>query len=254
MQRSYSSEGLLSPSSIITLPKLEPGQEGQLDFQFTAPASPGLYESVWHFWMSGGSAATRFGPALTFKVKVEAENELEMKDYSASQGREMVSLGSSVEGQEMVNMGEREQGDGGAASDEGFDLLAEEVTGLSLESAETEDEFEVIPIPDCFNLDVPFEIVDPLKPAENQTDQTEEAKEQEEVNGEDKNSQKDLKKDKNGPEEECHKAVVGSSLEEAMVAVELVKGKLGAGSRSTTPAFMRSQAAAEVRCFCTHRG
>lgn len=245
VQRSYSSEGLLSPSSTIALPKLEPGQQGQVEFQFTAPASPGLYESVWHFWMSGGSAATRFGPALTFKVKVEAENELEMKDYSASQGREMVSLGSSVEGQEMVDMGEREQGDGGPASEEGFDLLAEEVTGLSLESTEAEDEFEVIPIPDCFNLEVPFEIVDSLKPTEKPADETEKTQENEGDTEENKSSQIDVKKENIGSEKECPKSVVGSSLEEAMVAVELVKEKLGSGSRSTTPASMRCQAAAE---------
>jgi len=39
-----------------------------------------------------------------------------------------------------------------------FDLLAAEVDSLALNSKKDED-FEVIPVPDCFNLDVPFEIV-----------------------------------------------------------------------------------------------
>ena len=45
------------------------------------------------------------------------------------------------------------------SGEEEFDLLAAEVESLALKSAKEED-FEVIPIPDCFNLEVPFEIVE----------------------------------------------------------------------------------------------
>merc|ERR1719323_2084675 len=43
-----------------------------------------------------------------------------------------------------------------------FDLLASEVDSLNVESQKQlkEDEFEVIPIPACFDLEVPFEMVE----------------------------------------------------------------------------------------------
>merc|ERR1712029_886226 len=44
--------------------------------------------------------------------------------------------------------------------DEGFDLLASEVDSLNLEKKNYDDDFEVIPIPSCFDLDVPFELIE----------------------------------------------------------------------------------------------
>jgi hypothetical protein len=44
-----------------------------------------------------------------------------------------------------------------------FDLLASEIDSLSLSEDKTSkpeaDDFELVPIPDCFNLDIPFEII-----------------------------------------------------------------------------------------------
>ena len=50
LQRLLSSAGLASSSSCLALPSLQPGQEGQVELELTAPISPGQYESVWHFW------------------------------------------------------------------------------------------------------------------------------------------------------------------------------------------------------------
>merc|ERR1712038_893470 len=46
VEKSFSSEGLTScPATIMALPHLQPGQEGNLDLQFTAPSTSGEYES-----------------------------------------------------------------------------------------------------------------------------------------------------------------------------------------------------------------
>ena len=66
VERSFSSEGLTCPTASLALPHLQPGEEGELNFQFTAPSKPGKYESVWHFWLAGH----RFGPPLAFNISV----------------------------------------------------------------------------------------------------------------------------------------------------------------------------------------
>jgi len=99
----------------------------------------------------------------------------------------MKSLGSSATSQEMVQLNrivdvedsedsedsegeshdenesddEEEEEDEEENEEEEFDLLAAEVDSLALNSQKEVDDFEVIPIPmpDCFNLEVPFEIV-----------------------------------------------------------------------------------------------
>merc|ERR1712131_110481 len=56
---------------------------------------------------------------------------------------------------------EHSQGETGEASS--FDLLATEIDSLSIETNKFEEEFEVIPVPACFDLETPFEIVDDEK-------------------------------------------------------------------------------------------
>merc|ERR1712004_38805 len=97
-----------SPATIMALPHLQPGQEGNLDFQFTAPSTSGEYESVWHFWLAG----KRFGPPLAFAITVPAVEkkeghvkDMELLDFSNSGGQEMTNLGSSAAALEMVEMG-----------------------------------------------------------------------------------------------------------------------------------------------------
>ena len=180
VQHVISSQPLRSREKVKKVPALRPGEEGSLEFTFTAPSEPGLYESVWHIFDHN----QQFGPPLIFKIIVPSDDNAdatELKDFGTP-GVEMKSLGSCATSQEMVELNkivdvedsedsdsEAESQDGNESDDEEdeeeneeeeFDLLAAEVDSLALNSKKDED-FEVIPIPmpDCFNLEVPFEIV-----------------------------------------------------------------------------------------------
>ena len=175
-ERSFSSEGLGCPTASLALPHLKPGEEGQLNFQFTAPSNPGKYESVWHFWLAGH----RFGPPLAFAIAVPAvekkaadvREDTELLDFSNSGGQEMLSLGSSATALEMVEMGSSRKEeflslpdlDGLSLEDSRSTIPAESALSSSSSSSqddsEEDDDFEVIPLPDCFNLEVPFELID----------------------------------------------------------------------------------------------
>merc|ERR1719419_1448125 len=139
-----------------------------------------------------------------------------MKDYSATEGQEMRSIGISAQSQEMVEMSGGRKTTKEDTPDSGLSLAEEmpdplsfvgcgtpsprDLTGsqeewndtagvsqdtdgfhfLSKEGDDTESEedFEVIPVPDCFNLDVPFEVV----PRERQEEgEEEEGEEREEI-------------------------------------------------------------------------
>ena len=181
VQHVISCQPLSSREKMKSLPALRPGEEGSLEFNFTAPEEPGLYESVWHIFDNN----KQFGPPLIFKIIVPTDDNAdatELTDFGTP-GVEMKSLGSCATSQEMVEINkivdvedsedsedsEAESQDENESEDEDeeeeneeeeFDLLAAEVDSLALNSKKDED-FEVIPIPvpDCFNLEVPFEIV-----------------------------------------------------------------------------------------------
>ena len=186
VQHVISCQPLRSTEKIKNLPALKPGEEGSLEFTFTAPPEAGLYESVWHIF----DKDQQFGPPLIFKIVVPSHDNAqatELKDFGTP-GVEMKSLGSCASSQEMVEINrivdvedsedsedsEAESQDENESDDDGdeeeeeeeekeeeeFDLLAAEVDSLALNSPKDED-FELIPIPvpDCFNLEVPFEIV-----------------------------------------------------------------------------------------------
>ena len=175
VERSFSSEGLTCPTASMALPHLQPGQEGQLTFQFTAPSNPGRYESVWHFWLAGH----RFGPPLAFDISVAAiekkgagVKDTELLDFSNGGGQEMLSLGSSATALEMVEMGSSRREEfaclslpdlEGLSLDDSRSTIPLESTvssSSSQDDSDEEDDFEVIPLPDCFNLEVPFELID----------------------------------------------------------------------------------------------
>ena len=190
VEKSFSSESLTScPATSMALPHLQPGQEGSLDFQFTAPSTSGEYESVWHFWLAG----KRFGPPLALAITVPAVGkkegqveDTELLDFSNSGGQEMTNLGSSATALEMVEMGssrnetQKSRDEQERKDKEDFaSLNLPDLDGLSLddskttlevdsvtisdkggEDSEEDDDFEVIPLPDCFNLEVPFELID----------------------------------------------------------------------------------------------
>merc|ERR1711962_1367078 len=96
------------------------------------------------------------------------------------------------------------------------------------DNSETEEEFEVIPVPDCFNLEVPFEIVDKSLEKElnnNDTEDDEEEEEEDEEEEDDEEEEQD-EDEEEGEEEEESGEEVKSPLEEALVAVKLVQEKL----------------------------
>ena len=170
VQHIISSQPLLCADKVKQLSALQPGQEETLQFTFTAPSEPGLYESVWHIFDNN----KQFGPPLIFKIIVPSDENAdatELRDFGQS-GQEMKSLGSCATSLEMVEINKivdvEDSEDDSQDEDESeneeqnveeeFDLLATEVESLALNSTKEED-FEVIPVPDCFNLEVPFEIV-----------------------------------------------------------------------------------------------
>lgn len=158
LQQIIASNKLVTENMSVNLSGIVPGKEKDFQFRFKAPSEPGVYESVWNFFVEN----ERFGPAVSFKIIVpsdEEEEATEMKDFN--KGVEMKNLGSSASSLEMVEIIENLK-----KEDEGFDLLASEVDALNLEKKEDEDDFEVIPIPSCFDLDVPFELIDGLKTGE----------------------------------------------------------------------------------------
>jgi len=160
----------------------------------------------------------------------------------------MRGIGISALSQEMVDMSrvrtvdpqtvnQEEEGEvsqGQPEPDDGFDLLASEVDTLTLgqeDTSETEEEFEVIPVPDCFNLEVPFEIVDKSLEKElnnNDTDDDEDHEEEEEDEDEEEDDEEEEQDEdeEEGEEEEESGEEVKSPLEEALVAVKLVQEKL----------------------------
>jgi hypothetical protein len=241
VERSFSSEGLTCPTASLALPHLQPGQEGQLNFQFTAPLKPGRYESVWHFWLDGH----RFGPPLAFNISVAAVEkkgaDTELLDFSNGGGQEMLSLGSSATALEMVEMGSSRKEEFACLSLPDLDGLSldDSRSTIPLESAisttssssqdnsDEEDDFEVIPLPDCFNLEVPFELIDQGE-NENQDVEVEVIEEVNSTHSGD-NSKKalsmgsGLKTDDSGSEEEKD---ARKPLKEALAAVRLVEEKI----------------------------
>jgi hypothetical protein len=242
VERSFSSEGLTCPTASQALPQLQPGQEGELNFQFTAPLKPGRYESVWHFWLAGH----RFGPPLAFNISVAAvdkkdadiKEDTELLDFSNGGGQEMLSLGSSATALEMVEMGSSRKEEFACLSLPDLDTLslAESSSTIPLESAisasssssqdnsDEEDDFEVIPLPDCFNLEVPFELIDQ---GENENQEVEVNKEVNSTHSEDTSKKalymgSGLKTDDSGSEEKDTR----KPLKEALAAVRLVEEKL----------------------------
>merc|ERR1719204_1924681 len=245
VEKSFSSESLTScPATSMALPHLQPGQEGSLDFQFTAPSTSGEYESVWHFWLAG----KRFGPPLVFAITVPAVGkkegqvkDTELLDFSNSGGQEMTNLGSSAAALEMVEMlssrneTQKPRDEQEKKDKEDFACLnLPDLDGLSLddskatlevdsatisdkggEDSEEDDDFEVIPLPDCFNL----ELIDQGEP---------EGEGNNKVNSADVGGTKSQK----GAEEDSKKP-----LEEAIAAVRLLEEKLSGSKGVQLPSI-----------------
>ena len=172
LQQILATNKLVTEQKSMSLSGIGPGEEKGLQFEFKAPSDPGVYESVWNFFVEN----ERFGPPISFKIIVPSDEEeaTEMKDYNA--GVEMKNLGASASSLEMVEIVEsmknlEDTGNTSIRSEEdGFDMLVSDVDALQHEKKNYEDDFEVIPIPACFDLDVPFEMVNELKTEEPKED------------------------------------------------------------------------------------
>jgi len=247
VEKSFSSEGLTCPTGSLALPHLQPGEEGRLDFQFTMPLKPGKYESVWHFWLAGN----RFGPPLAFNIynalaAVEEKKadiikeDTELLDFSNSGGQEMLCLGSSATALEMVEMGKSRKEDfacltlpdlDGLSLDDSRSTIPLESAAISTSSSSSsrdhsdeEDDFEVIPLPDCFNLEVPFELIDQ---GENENQDVAVAKEVNSTRSEN-DSKKASSIDSGSKTEYSEEKDTRMPLKEALAAVRLVEEKLSA--------------------------
>merc|ERR1719430_773844 len=114
----------------------------------------------------------------------------------------------TVDAQTVNQEEEEEVSQGQPEPEDGFDLLASEVDTLTLgheDDSETEEEFEVIPVPDCFNLEVPFEIVDKSLEKElnnNDTDDDEDHEEEEDEDEEEDDEEEEQDEDEEEGEEE----------------------------------------------------
>jgi len=260
VQKTISSDGLVCPESFVKLPALKPGEEGTIRINFTAPAKTGLYESVWHFF----DGTERFGPPIKFKFLVKADSEaiplkgVEMKDFTKNPEVEMRGIGISAKSQEMVVMSSNRDAkkkiititdsnhnsfeESKNCIEDEFDLLASEVDTLTIETIgsdddkEDDDDFEVIPVPACFNLDVPFEIV------EDGTSEVESSDETESITS--------TKTSENNEDElllaVTNKASTKTPLEEAKDAVDLIRDKLERSS-IVQPKFDTSPSASVER-------
>merc|ERR1712117_508323 len=102
VQKALSSEGLFCPETFIKVPNLKPGEEGIIQFSFTAPSKTGLHESIWHFF----DGKERFGPAIKFKFLVKSGSE---SKTIALKAVEMKGIGISAKSQEMVEMSSNKQ-------------------------------------------------------------------------------------------------------------------------------------------------
>jgi len=247
VQKTISSDELDCPESFVKLPALKPGEEGTIPFNFTAPSKTGLYESIWHFF----DGKERFGPPIKFKFIVKADSKaiplagVEMKDFRKNPEVEMRGIGISAKSQEMVEMCSSRQDEKVISNtkkdiititdsnhnsfedckhvEDEYDLLASEVDTLTIDTIETiasedekeDDDFEVIPVPACFNLDVPFELIEDEKDG---TDATESSDESESVT---------TSTTSNSPTEHAATENTKSLLEEAKDAVDVIRDKLG---------------------------
>merc|ERR1711915_698427 len=102
----------------------------------------------------------------------------------------MKNLGSSASSLEMVEIIEKKR-----KEDDGFDLLAHEVDSLNIEKKSSEDDFEVIQIPSCFDLSAPFDFIDETEEPEKESKNYD--KESESKNQQAKSSESDFEHVKN---------------------------------------------------------
>ncbi|KAH6930208.1 hypothetical protein HPB50_011792 [Hyalomma asiaticum] len=197
--------GLMPNDTDIEAPRLLPNEEGMLEVQFTAPHEPGHYQTHWRMFSPQGYFGHRLwcnvvvDPALTLEpkqkhmssLKVVAgadddfshEATLKPEDFATGLKANIVSHTAtpfntpaavtprkSPEPEEVGESNVATLGSNMSILD--MPILhdtEESASVLSLSSAETEADFEVVPLPSCFNLNIPFNLPEP-KPAAERSD------------------------------------------------------------------------------------
>jgi len=194
------------PLSTLDLPYLKPGAVGSFSMKMTAPHSPGKYESIWHFYKDQEvfGPALKFEIVVEDVNKTGLDHDTigtEMKDFGGQidmdKAQEMKKMGCEADGMEMIEIisskkiitiGSESEDDDDAGLEKEFedkeddttevekgnefDLLVTEVDSLQISKRddsrknECEEDFEVVPIPKCFDLDIPFELVDTVSVAD----------------------------------------------------------------------------------------
>ncbi|XP_065284896.1 next to BRCA1 gene 1 protein-like [Dermacentor albipictus] len=197
--------GLMPNDTDIEAPRLLPNEEGMLEVQFTAPHEPGHYQTHWRMFSPQGYFGHRLwcnvvvDPALTLEpkqkhmssLKVVAgadddfshEPTLKPEDFATGLKANIVShtatpfnTPAAVTPRKSPEPEEVEESNV-AALGSNMSILdmpilqdtEESASVLSLSSVETEADFEVVPLPSCFNLNIPFNHPEP-KPAEERSE------------------------------------------------------------------------------------
>lgn len=197
--------GLMPNDTDIEAPRLMPNEEGMLEVQFTAPHEPGHYQTHWRMFSPQGYFGHRLwcnvvvDPALTLEpkqkhmssLKVVAgadddfshESTLKPEDFATGLKANIVShtatpfnTPAAVTPRKSPEPEEVEESNV-AALGSNMSILdmpilhdtEESASVLSLSSVETEADFEVVPLPSCFNLNIPFNLPEP-KPAEERSE------------------------------------------------------------------------------------
>ncbi|XP_076351024.1 uncharacterized protein LOC143247215 isoform X4 [Tachypleus tridentatus] len=179
--------GLVPSGTKVSVPPLEPGEEGTLAVQFTAPLEPGHYQSHWRLYHHGRG----FGHRMWCKIEVDKLNNLEPTQKETQEKRDVSHIADVLSNVEKKRENEpvikpAVVSHTGTPNNTPFGthpvtpnqipstpietpqcshpgtpsqiLLDEEESSsiVSLCSSESDTEFVVVPMPPCFNLSKPF--------------------------------------------------------------------------------------------------
>ncbi|CAN7984222.1 unnamed protein product [Ixodes hexagonus] len=187
--------GLMPSDTDIEAPPLQPNTEGTLEVQFSAPHEPGHYQTHWRMYSPQGYFGHRLwcnvvvDPALTLEprqkhmssLKVvpgadddfapEQTTTLKTEDLAAELKAKIVSQTATPfntpagmtprKSPESDDEGSAPEGSGSKMSILDMPIhhdTEESASVLSLSSLDTEGDFEVVPLPSCFNLNIPFNL------------------------------------------------------------------------------------------------
>ncbi|XP_064464524.1 next to BRCA1 gene 1 protein-like [Ornithodoros turicata] len=183
--------GLMPSDTATEAPPVASNEEGTLEIQFTAPLEPGQYQTHWRMCGPEGFFGHRLwcnvivDPALTLEpqlkhmasLKVVQGPDDDTAPEQASKTDDLLQLKTKIVSQTatpynspagMTPLKSPETSD---AEDESSKVGGSEISildmplhhdteesasVLSLSSVDTEADFEVVPLPPCFNLNIPF--------------------------------------------------------------------------------------------------